>query len=156
MNYESKNRPSQLNQDDKCLEFLKGKKDGYFVDIGAFDGLDLSNTKKLEYDYNWKGICVEPIKQMFEICKENRPNSICVNKCIYDINSRVNFKIIGKDDYNMLSGIGSSTEDSPDEQITVDAITFTELLDEADAPFFIIRYRRIRIKDITKSRPFEI
>ena len=89
--YKSNNRPSQLGQDDKCLEFLKGKREGYFVDIGAFDGLDLSNTKKLEYEYGWKGICVEPINEMYEICKDNRPNSICINKCIYDENTSVNF-----------------------------------------------------------------
>lgn len=126
--YKSNNRPSQLGQDDKCLDFLKGKREGYFVDIGAFDGLDLSNTKKLEYEYGWKGICVEPIKEMYEICKDNRPNSICINKCIYDENTSVNFNIVGKDDYSMLSGISNNGTE------IIDAITFTKLLDEADAP----------------------
>jgi len=126
--YKSNNRPSQLGQDDKCLDFLKGKREGYFVDIGAFDGLDLSNTKKLEYEYGWKGICVEPIKKMYEICKDNRPNSICINKCIYDENTSVNFNIVGKDDYNMLSGISNNGTE------IIDAITFTKLLDENNAP----------------------
>lgn len=31
---------------------------GYFVDVGAFDGVNLSNTMALE-DMGWQGICIE-------------------------------------------------------------------------------------------------
>ena len=35
---------SQLNQDKNVLEFYNNKKNGYFIEIGANDGITLSNT----------------------------------------------------------------------------------------------------------------
>ena len=52
---------SQLGQDLKVLEFYNNKLDGFFIEIGASDGINLSNTYLLEKNHNWKGICVEPI-----------------------------------------------------------------------------------------------
>ena len=34
-------------------------KNGYFIDIGALDGVTMSNTYLLETRYDWTGICVE-------------------------------------------------------------------------------------------------
>ena len=52
---------SQLGQDLTVLKFYNNKRDGYFIEIGASDGIKLSNTYLLESQYGWKGICVEPI-----------------------------------------------------------------------------------------------
>ena len=129
---------SQLNQDLKCIDFFNGDKEGYFVDIGAHDGINLSNTYLLEKDYDWTGICVEPIKAVFDKLVKNR-NCICKNTCIYDKTGEVTFSIIDGY-YEMLSGI---TEDinhhkaiveKESQSIKCPSITFTELLDEAQAP----------------------
>ena len=45
--------------------FFNNKKDGYFIDIGAYDGIRLSNTYLFEKNKNWKGICVEPNNKVF-------------------------------------------------------------------------------------------
>lgn len=129
---------SQLGQDLKCVEFFDAKMNGFFVDIGSHNGVDLSNTYLLEKDYNWKGICVEPNKQVFEKLIENR-KCICKNIGIYDKKGEVEFSII--DGYHeMLSGI---TEDinhhkgiveKESKPIKINTITFTELLDECQAP----------------------
>ncbi len=57
---------SQEAQDLKVLLHYKLKKDGYFLEIGASDGVKFSNTYLLEQKYNWSGICVEPIKDDYE------------------------------------------------------------------------------------------
>ena len=31
----------------------------YFVEMGAFDGIHISNTLALERDVGWRGLCVE-------------------------------------------------------------------------------------------------
>ena len=80
---------SQLNQDVDVIQFYKNKENGYFIEIGANDGINLSNTYLLEKNYNWKGICVEPIPDIFNKLKNNRPNSICVNKAIYSYSDMI-------------------------------------------------------------------
>ena len=56
---------SQDGQDKFLIEELfKDKKNGFYVDIGANDGVNLSNTKILE-DIGWDGVCVEPLPQSF-------------------------------------------------------------------------------------------
>ena len=38
------------------LDILKGKKNGYYVELGGADPIDGSNTYKLEKDFGWKGV----------------------------------------------------------------------------------------------------
>ena len=51
---------SENGQEWFVLDKLHYKRDGYFVDIGAGDGIVGSNTFVLEKFYDWKGICVDP------------------------------------------------------------------------------------------------
>jgi hypothetical protein len=47
---------SQYGQDTFVYEnFFKNKNDGFFVDIGAYDGVSLSNTLSLE-ELGWSGL----------------------------------------------------------------------------------------------------
>jgi len=55
------------------------KENGYFIELGANNGLFQSNTAFLEKSRNWKGILIEPSVKGYEECKINRPNSICIN-----------------------------------------------------------------------------
>ena len=41
---------SQLGQDLEVLKVFNDKTDGFFIEIGASDGIDLSNTYLLERD----------------------------------------------------------------------------------------------------------
>jgi len=60
---------------------LPTKKNGVFVDIGANDGIFLSNTYFFEKKRGWRGICIEPIPETFATLRQNR-NCICVQGCI--------------------------------------------------------------------------
>lgn len=60
---------------DKKLEKLIPdflEKPNIYIDAGAHDGLDESNTFFLEKKYNWRGLLIEPIPKIFQKCKENR------------------------------------------------------------------------------------
>lgn len=72
---------SQLNQDLWVLDFFRNKKNGVFVDVGAFDGVNLSNTYLLEKDYGWTGLCVEANSATFEKLKKSR-DCVCVNEML--------------------------------------------------------------------------
>ena len=72
---------SQYGQDKFIYEnYFNGKTSGYFVDIGAADGIHLSNTKFFE-EIGWKGICVEPNPKAFKELVKARVNK-CVRKAI--------------------------------------------------------------------------
>ena len=82
---------SQYDQDRYVNEqFFKNKKGGVFVEIGAYDGVLLSNTFFFKKYLGWTGICIEPIPDVFSRLKSNR-SAICVQGCICSGEDQVNF-----------------------------------------------------------------
>lgn len=69
---------SQAQQDVFILNILKGKKDGFFVELGSNDPIIINNTYLLENQFNWKGIMIEYDEKYLDKYKETRPNSIHV------------------------------------------------------------------------------
>ena len=67
---------SQLGQDKWVLEKLGYKKNGFFIEIGAYDGVTLSNTYTLEKDFGWDGICVECNPDIVPQLRQNRKCAI--------------------------------------------------------------------------------
>lgn len=59
-----------------------GKRNGYFVEAGAADGIGGSSCFALERFYGWTGICVEAHSLFFAALQRNRPRSACVNVCL--------------------------------------------------------------------------
>jgi FkbM family methyltransferase len=72
---------SQLGQDLWVLEQCEYKKEGFFVEFGATDGVLLSNTYLLEKEFGWKGICAEPNPAFFKKLQLNR-RCITSSACI--------------------------------------------------------------------------
>ena len=76
--------PSQCGQDKFLIEnIFEEKEGGFFVDVGAHDGIYLSNTAVFEKEYSWKGICIEP-SQASSVIISSRPNSRVVVCCVSD------------------------------------------------------------------------
>ena len=75
---------SQLGQDKDVLEYFQYKRNGYFLNVGAHEGIELDNTYLLEKDYGWRGICFEPSPKTFPKLINNRP--LCNNQqaLLYD------------------------------------------------------------------------
>ena len=67
--------------------FFKNKEDGFYIELGAFDGLTTSNTAFFEKYKNWTGLLIEPSPKKFNECVINRPNSICLNEICSDISN---------------------------------------------------------------------
>ena len=57
--------------DRKLLEYINFR-NGYFVELGANDGITQSNTKHLELFLGWRGILIEPSPKKFAELKKNR------------------------------------------------------------------------------------
>ena len=75
----SANDSSGVPLEVKIDELFKQKTNGFFIELGANNGLFQSNTAFLERVRNWKGILIEPSLKGYNECKTNRPGSICLN-----------------------------------------------------------------------------
>lgn len=73
---------AQLLQDLWVLYELKEKRNGYFVEFGACDGVSLSNTLLLEKTFGWQGALAEPSRAWHEALYRNR-NCYISDKCVY-------------------------------------------------------------------------
>lgn len=64
---------SQYKQDEYLYKkFFKKKRNGVFFDIGAHNGIKISNTYFFEKNLGWTGVCVEPRDSAFEELEKNR------------------------------------------------------------------------------------
>ena len=50
---------SQMRQDRIIAQIFENKRDGFFVDLAAHTPVELSNTRTLERDFAWHGVCIE-------------------------------------------------------------------------------------------------
>jgi len=73
---------SQIGQDQWVHSVIGDKTDGYFVELGACDGLYFSNSLYFERTHGWKGICIEPNDNYIENLRKNRSCHIS-NELVY-------------------------------------------------------------------------
>lgn len=73
---------SQLFQDLFVRQRLGEKREGFFVEFGATDGISLSNTKCLEERLAWRGILAEPARCWHERLRKNRSGAIDT-RCVW-------------------------------------------------------------------------
>lgn len=62
-------------------KFFSNVKNKFFIDVGASNGLDGSNSSLFEFYLNWNGICVEPHMVQYNKLIKNR-NCKTYNCCI--------------------------------------------------------------------------
>jgi FkbM family methyltransferase len=115
---------SQAGQDQFVAEFFNYKQNGYFIEIGAYEPIYLSNSFYLENDLKWKGLLVEASKSNCEKFK-TRTNPI-INKAVYKENGFVNF--------TTNNWAGFIREDGFEK---VEAITIEKLLKDNNSPKII-------------------
>ncbi len=87
------------NSEDNILYniIFKHIKNGFFIDVGAGDGITNNNTLFLEKELNWNGICIEANKDLIDILNINR-NSKILNVCISNSNNHTIHFLNTKDD----------------------------------------------------------
>ena len=116
---------SQYGQDKYIFEnYFKQYEDGTYIDIGANDGVSLSNTLFFEQN-GWSGYCFEPIPSVFEKLKTNRPRAKSFNCAIGHENKEVEFlwvdgeaemlsSVLDYCDYNHLYRINKEAHENKD------------------------------------------
>ncbi|HQZ64036.1 MAG TPA: FkbM family methyltransferase [Planctomycetaceae bacterium] len=119
-------------------------KDGFFVDLGAHDGIYLSNTFILEQRYHWRGILIEANPETFEVLSKNR-TACCINACVSSQVEKVRFL------KNSTFGgiVASDCDNNPGTdsgvEIEMETVPLESLLDSLSAPS-VIEYLSVDIE----------
>ncbi len=72
---------AQFGEDVTAWELLGKPLEGFFIEVGAFDGVSYSTTHALEA-LGWTGLLVEPIPARAEACRKNRPHARVVHSAL--------------------------------------------------------------------------
>ena len=82
---------SQMGQDMFLNRwFFKDRVPGFFVDVGAYDGVSGSNTFYFEKRLGWKGVAFEPNPSAFEVLRATRSCRL-IQGCAYHRDGQVPF-----------------------------------------------------------------
>jgi FkbM family methyltransferase len=98
---------SQHGQDAFVYETFFKSKDGqgYFVDVGAYDGVTFSNSLFFERHLGWSGICIEPLPAAFEKLQGSR-TAVCLNCAVADRDGKGEFVDVDMPNFGkMYSGL---------------------------------------------------
>ena len=94
---------SQLYQDMFASFVIGDKFDKTFLEFGATNGVDLSNSYTLEKYLKWNGVLSEPSPQWHDALKKNRPHTNIITECIWsESNKELNFFV---SDVGVLSSL---------------------------------------------------
>ena len=107
---------SQIDQDRYYIEdVIKGRKGGRFLDVGAHDGIQTSNTYALETYLDWTGVCIEANPDLAKSCRQNRPNSQTVQAAVWSDEREVNFALphSGNNFLSRIDGISHNQDYFP-------------------------------------------
>jgi FkbM family methyltransferase len=149
------NSPAQLRQDIFVLSELNFKKNGFFVEFGATNGISLSNTYLMESKFGWNGILAEPAKCWHRDLENNRKCHI-ERKCVWiDSSSSLNFNEVSSPELSTINLFNDNDHHSKSRKIgkyyLVNTISLNDLLQKYSAPS-VIDYLSID----TEGSEFEI
>jgi FkbM family methyltransferase len=67
---------------DRKLNAIIDRDSGFFVEAGGNDGYTQSNTYWLERFRDWRGLLIEPMQELYEQCREERPTATVVRAAL--------------------------------------------------------------------------
>jgi hypothetical protein len=79
---------AQAYQDVFVETMMKGKRDGYYLEIGSNHPITHNNTYLLEKKYNWKGLMIEYLPSFKPLYETHRPNAQVIIQDARHINYR--------------------------------------------------------------------
>ncbi|HVC48457.1 MAG TPA: FkbM family methyltransferase [Terracidiphilus sp.] len=125
---------AQLFQDLFALSSNGLKRNGYFVEFGATDGVTLSNTCLLEREFGWQGILAEPATRWHQKLSCNRHCHIETN-CVWAKSDEVlTFAETDIGEFSTIDSFSESYAKKHAHRYQVQTISLQDLLDKYHAP----------------------
>jgi FkbM family methyltransferase len=121
--------------------FLGIRENGFFVDVGSYDGEYASNTSGLA-DFGWNGLCIEPVSIYYNKCKKRHKNNAVkvIRSAVGENNGSVDIYIGGplstikKELVNKFNSMGWAKEYHHGKKEKVTMKKLDDLLIEEKAP----------------------
>ncbi|MBC7792643.1 MAG: FkbM family methyltransferase [Clostridia bacterium] len=135
------NSKAQIFQDLFVQYVLAEKRDGFFVEFGATNGVGRSNTHLLEKHYGWGGILSEPARTWHEALKRNR-NCTIETRCVWDeTGNELEFNETSDPELSTIDTFSSkdfhASSRKSGERYNVKTVSLNDLLAEHHAPHVI-------------------
>jgi len=132
---------SHLRQDIFVLHELQFKRNGYFVEFGAANGVRSSNTYLLEKQFGWTGILSEPARVFHEHLRENRRAQIDT-RCVWkESGTKMEFLECSQPELSTIGHFADAdlhVEARQDgKTYLVESVSLMDLLDQHNAPLEI-------------------
>lgn len=125
---------SQLRQDIFALAQLGFKRDGFFVEFGATDGVELNNTWMMENRFNWTGILAEPARGWHRDLRANR-SCIIDTRCVWKASGEtLQFTEAPRGENSAISSFVKPTRRLRGQQYDVETVSLNDLLSDHNAP----------------------
>jgi FkbM family methyltransferase len=133
-----------LHDMDRKLNELLDQDDGFFVEAGGNDGFTQSNTYWLERFRGWRGILVEPMQELYEACRDERPDATVIRAAL--VPSDFDGDTVRMRFADLMSTVSDLHEDAARTELgtiagwrdpyeaDVPARTLSSILDEVGAP----------------------
>lgn len=125
---------AQEGEDIILANLFEGKKDGFFIDIGAYHPLRYSNTAML-YNLGWRGINIDPSPGVKELFDECRPEDLSIEVAVGEASGKANLFIFGEGAFNTMNPnragyLNTETRFKSQEEKTVEIKRLDEILTE--------------------------
>ncbi len=132
---------AEFRQDLFVLSELDFKRDGYFVEFGATNGITASNTYLLNRQFGWRGILAEPARRWHKDLARNRSCDI-ETSCVWKTSNQIlQFKEHELGECSSIAefSASNSSERNHNEQDIYDVrtISLLDLLAKYNAPAMI-------------------
>ncbi len=129
---------SQLGQEIFALIENDFKRNGYFVEFGATNGFDLSNSHLLEKEFGWSGILAEPAKLWHQNLQINR-NCIIDHRCVWSKSGEIlSFHEADAAEFSTIHFLAENDlhkeHRKPGKQYPVTTVSLEDLLRQHSAP----------------------
>jgi FkbM family methyltransferase len=127
------------NLQDLLVDFILDMKAGFFVEFGATDGVDRSNSHFLQYQCGWRGILAEPARHWHEQLSTNRPGAVIDKRCVWRTSGErllfLEAETAGLSTIDEFTNSdGHAKQRARAHAYEVDSISLNDLLSEHNAP----------------------
>lgn len=118
---------AQHGEDVWLWQYFKGKENGFFIELGAYNGVSFSNSYFFAKQLGWRGLLIEAIETQYKQCVVNRPESVVVHAALQGDPNKQSETFSVVEGADMLSGIGDK---AGMKTMTVPCSTLNTLLED--------------------------